>query len=654
MLPRLSPPERERASNVVLWSAFALTSLGVGCYFLARVYRRVDADSALGLVGILGRTAIYVSAGLVMEGLLMRAGDRSRALSRTRKVALHATWVGVMLLSVALVVDVLVFAFAGYHLVTALRILFSGGPGRVGQVVEATGLSPSLLLGTAAGLGLGLGVAGYLSRIVRRLSGRVGWEIPRRTAVRALFVSIGAIAVVETVSFHLRNPFLWETEIRAVPLAFSIVRPDAELASFRIEPRRPPSARARAAVAEAAPLARRPDVFVFVVESLRKDAVTPETMPRLSAFAQGAWTFEHPITTGNVTHYSWYGLLCAEPPAFYEAVKGAPEEHGSVPLAVFRRLGYRIQLFATPDTEYQDLQSVVFGPGGSLLDAKFHPAARLPEDRDRAVVDELVRTVKARPPGGVVYLVALDSSHFGYSWGAGFRPPFTPYAAGASIAKDYQLDARAREALRNRYRNSVAWVDSLLGRAFDALRATGRMEGSYVVVTGDHGEAFWEHGSGTHGTDLGSEQLEVGFAMRLPGRAPRHFDAVLSLLDVLPTVLRDLGFDGAGAFQGVPVQARLPEDPAAPDGPLAPRSALTFQGWNERAYRFALTDERERMIFELDRRDPLKSRRLALKDVTDLRDASLVDRDGRDVAGAYEGVLRRIPQVMDELTFLGP
>ncbi len=238
MLPRLPPPGRERASNVVLWSAFALTSLLVGSFFLVRVYRRVDADSALGLVGLLGRTAVYVSVGLVVEGLLMRAGDRSRALSRPRKLALHATWVGVMLLSVALVVDVLVFAFAGYHLTTALRILFAGGPRGVGQVVEATGLSPSLLLGSGAGLAVGLGVAGFLSRIVRRLSGRVGWEIPRRKAVRALFVSLGAIAAVETVSFNLRNPFLWETEVRSVPLAFSIVRPDAELASFRVAPRR--------------------------------------------------------------------------------------------------------------------------------------------------------------------------------------------------------------------------------------------------------------------------------------------------------------------------------------------------------------------------------------------------------------------------------
>jgi hypothetical protein len=344
---------------------------------------------------------------------------------------------------------------------------------------------------------------------------------------------------------------------------------------------------------------------------------------------------------------------------FFEAVKGAPEEQGSVPLAALRRLGYRVELHATPDTAYQGLESIVFGQGGALLDAKFHPAAPLPAQRDQAVIEEVARTVASRPAGGHVYVIALDSSHFEYAWGAGFRPPFTPYAADASIARNYAVDGKARQALVNRYKDSVAWVDGLLGTLLDALRASGRLRDSYVVVTGDHGEAFWEHGSGTHGTALDREQIDVGFVMHLPGRTPLHFDAVISLLDVLPTVLHDLGVDAGatGAYQGVPVQTRYPPGSEAGEpgpGPLAPRAALTFRGWNERTYRFALTTASERLLFELDRSDPLQARRLSLQGVTDLQDVSLVDGDGRDVDGAYDRVLHELPAVMDSLPFLTP
>ena len=124
---------------------------------------------------------------------------------------------------------------------------------------------------------------------------------------------------------------------------------------------------------------------------------------------------------------------------------------------------------------------------------------------------------------------------------------------------------------------------------------------------------------------------------------PRHFDAVFSLLDVMPTVLDGLGVRQADVFEGVPVQACLPRGGEA-TAPLTPRGALTFRGVNERTYRFALTTRDERIMFELDRRDPLESKRLSVKDAADLADASLVQGEARDATGAYERLLRGIPQ----------
>jgi hypothetical protein len=644
--------EPDRAANVILWTALAATSLAVGGYFLVRVYRHLGADLAMAVIELLGRTSVLASAGLALEGLLLRTGEPPRATGKGRRAALHVVWTGAMLLCLCLWADVLLFAFAGYHLLTGAGILLSGGPRGLGKAIEAVGLSPwviaSAFLATAAAVTLAV----VLSRLTGRLSARAGLVVERRTAVQALFGSIAAIAVLEAISYDVRNPWLWEREIRSVPLAFSIVRPEAELASFRVSLRRPRPARERAAAIAVEPLEEKPDVIVFMVESLRKDVVTPENMPRLSAFSAGAWTFEHPITTGNVTQYSWYGLFCAELPIFYDAARASPAERGSVPLAILRRLGYQIHLFATPDTAYQDIQDVVFGDGGSLLDTEIHPEVPEVAERDRAVVAAFARSMATKPRGGGVYVVALDSTHFDYAWGAGFQPPRAPLAPARS-ATSHEIDAMTREALENRYLNAVAWVDLLLGQALDAVAASGRMGSSYVVISGDHGEAFWEHGAGTHGTDLSREQVEVGFAMKVPGMAPRHFDGVFSLIDVMPTVLRGLGIRQAGAFEGVPVQARLPAGDEATT-PLAPRAALTFRGVNERTYRFALTTRDERIVFELDDRDPLASRRLSVKDVTDLADATLVGGEAPDAAGAYDRLLREIPRTIDELPFLAP
>jgi len=644
--------EPDRAVNFVLWSALAASSLLVGGYFLARLHHHLDRDSTLGVIELFGRTAMFTSVGLALEGLFLRAGDPTQALGKGHRVGLHVVWAGAVLLCICLLLDVIVFAFAGYHLTTGAGILLSGGPRGLGKSIEAIGVSPWMVAAGVASAAAAVAVAVYLSRLTGRLSARAGLKLERRTAFQAVALSVVAIAVLETVSYHARNPWLWEREIRSVPLAFSVVRPEAELAAFRASLRRPSSARERSAAVVVAPSDEKPDVIIFMIESLRKDVVTPEIAPRLSAFAAQSWTFEHPITTGNVTQYSWYGLFCAELPIFFEAARASPAEHGSVPLGVLRRLGYRIHLFATPNTDYQGIQDVVFGDRGALLDTKVHPEAPDVAERDQAVVAAFARAMATQPRGGGVYVVALDSTHFDYNWGLQFHPPFTPLAT-ASNPRTYEVDVWARAALHNRYRNAVAWVDLLLGQALDSIRTSGRMDSSYVVVTGDHGEAFWEHGAGTHGTDLSREQVEVGFAMKIPGMAPRHFDDVFSLIDVMPTVLYGLGVRQAGVFEGVPLQTRLPSGREA-TAPLGPRAALSFRGVNERAYRFALTARDQRIIFELDGRNPLESRRLSVKDLTDLADVSLVGREARDAAGAYDRLLRRIPQTIDQLPFLGP
>lgn len=638
--------------NTALWLIFATTAAGVGTFFVLHVHRGLTVDSLVGLLALVARTALYLSMGLFIEALLLRSAGGFTTASGPRRVLLDTNAMTLVVVCVSLVVDLFVFAFAGYHLTTAVRILFSDGPAGAGKVVEATGLPASVVLGGTVGLAVALAAAVGLLRWTRRWSAKRPIEVSRRHALIAGAVSITALTLVDTIGYQIRNPFLWEREIRSVPLAFALVRPTAELASFRVKAKRPniESQRALAAQVHREPAkngATLPDVFIVVVESLRKDIVTPETMPRFSAFSNSAWTFEHAQTTGNVTHYSWYGLMCGGYPLFFDGIKNVPAEHGSVAFTALKNRGYKIRLFATPDLGYQNLESIVFGSSGALLDSKFHPPEPLPAERDRLVVRELTQTLRSEKQGGNVFVLALDSTHYDYAWGSGFQPKFTPFATDASIARNYEVDTRARHALFNRYKNSVAWMDGLLGEFFDALEQTGRMSSSIVVVTGDHGEAFWEHGSGTHGSDLGAEQVDVGFALKLPERTAAHFDGVFSLMDVMPTILSEAGVDSTQMLAGIAVQKRLNEA-----GILSPRSALTFQGWNSQAFRFSLTFGDKRTLLELDRANPLDARRMVLKDITNLAGDSLVQGDPRDVPSAYHSVIRDLPVILDNLPFL--
>ena len=68
-----------------------------------------------------------------------------------------------------------------------------------------------------------------------------------------------------------------------------------------------------------------------------------------------------------------------------------------------------------------------------------------------------------------------------------------------------------------RYDAEIAYLDGQLGRFFDYLKALDRYRSSLIVVVGDHGEEFTDHGGVYHGHTLFREQLHVPYAPECSG-----------------------------------------------------------------------------------------------------------------------------------------
>ena len=91
-----------------------------------------------------------------------------------------------------------------------------------------------------------------------------------------------------------------------------------------------------------------------------------------------------------------------------------------------------------------------------------------------------------------------------------------------------------------RYDDEVVKADGGIGRMVAGLGE--RMASALVIVAGDHGEAFGEHGEIAHSVFLYDTTLHVPLIMAGPGinAAPAGRDADVSLADVFPTVLEIL------------------------------------------------------------------------------------------------------------------
>ncbi|MBC8131486.1 MAG: sulfatase, partial [Deltaproteobacteria bacterium] len=72
------------------------------------------------------------------------------------------------------------------------------------------------------------------------------------------------------------------------------------------------------------------------------------------------------------------------------------------------------------------------------------------------------------------------------------------------------------------YDGEIRFTDLHFGRVLEHLRTLGLWNRTAVVVTGDHGEGFGEHGVTEHRFDLYAPQTKVPLIVRVPGLTPRR------------------------------------------------------------------------------------------------------------------------------------
>ena len=89
------------------------------------------------------------------------------------------------------------------------------------------------------------------------------------------------------------------------------------------------------------------------------------------------------------------------------------------------------------------------------------------------------------------------------------------------------------------YDGGVRYTDHLLGRVVDALRDTGRLDETVLVVISDHGELIGEHGSYGHGAGLYEPGIRVPLLVRYPPRvrAAARVREPVSTVGVMATIL---------------------------------------------------------------------------------------------------------------------
>ena len=109
------------------------------------------------------------------------------------------------------------------------------------------------------------------------------------------------------------------------------------------------------------------------------------------------------------------------------------------------------------------------------------------------------------------------------------------------------------EHIRARYRANIRYVDAGVGALLDKLKAEGLYDDALIVLTSDHGDAFFKHKLFGHNTTLYDDMTRIPLLVKFPksdGIVHRRIPNSVETIDVLPTLFDYLGLSRPEVFEG--------------------------------------------------------------------------------------------------------
>ena len=285
------------------------------------------------------------------------------------------------------------------------------------------------------------------------------------------------------------------------------------------------------------------DVIVILLESTRADVTTvytPElqTTPVLAKFAEDAMVFDLALAVMPHTSKALVATLCGTTPNPDITINEAG------PRGIARRClasllgerGYHTAYFQTASGFFEHRYSLTKNMGyehfvshekierGDFEQPNYFGL------EDLAMIGPSERWLANVPKDERVFMTYLTlMPHHDYRVPTGWSKEWG--------AKDETID---------RYRSAVNYLDKVVEEVLALLERQGRRKDAVILIVGDHGEAFGEHGRFQHDNVLYQEALHIPLVLSGPDIPAERVARPVSQLDILPTLVHHAGFDLVG------------------------------------------------------------------------------------------------------------
>jgi len=268
------------------------------------------------------------------------------------------------------------------------------------------------------------------------------------------------------------------------------------------------------------------------MDGWRWDMMNPQVTPQIWNFSRQALVFQHHLAAGNETRYGIFGVFYGLDSTYWDDMLG--ERRGPVMIDEMKKAGYRFAIYGSAPLSHPEFDLTAFAAIREQIPLTTPGAGAW--ERDQKITERFEAFLKQDDGKPFLGYLFYDATHE-YDYPPDYALPFKPAIQGYWYAQP--PDQRDPVPIKNRFMDSAHYGDSLIGQVLQALRASGHLKDTIVMISADHGEEFNDLGMGIwgHSGDFSRYQMQVPLVMWWPGMGHQELAQWTSSVDIVPTVM---------------------------------------------------------------------------------------------------------------------
>ncbi|MBC7787145.1 MAG: sulfatase-like hydrolase/transferase [Methylophilaceae bacterium] len=283
------------------------------------------------------------------------------------------------------------------------------------------------------------------------------------------------------------------------------------------------------------------NIIWLTSESWRADMLDKEIMPATWQFAVQANRYTKNYSGGNGTRMGVFTMFMGLPGNYWFSFIN--EQRGAAFIDVLQQEHYQMNLYTSAMFSYPEFEKTIFSKVPAEQLHSLQENGKFGWENDRVNVSSMLDFIDKRDPSKPFFsFIFFESPHARYHF-----PPESvirrPYRDDINYATLSKEELRADIVpIKNRYINAVHHLDSQFDRVFTYLKDKNLLDSTIVILVGDHGEEFMEHGYWGHNSTFVDQQIRTPLVLWVPGQQQgKVVDSMTSHMDIVPTLMPLLG-----------------------------------------------------------------------------------------------------------------